>query len=63
MPKSIHHAGTYIFEGSVDNAHPDGKPLNVKYAMSLAKYYWNPRSKEGTLFDLYLEFEDQYDRL
>ena len=50
----------HIYKGSEDEAHPAGKQLIHKDAMSLSKQRWAPKEKTGTHHALYLEFEASY---
>jgi DNA polymerase III gamma/tau subunit len=54
MPASVLHNGAYVYEDSVDEAHPDGRQIIHKEAMSLSK-----QRKEAN-HPTYAEFEAQY---
>lgn len=54
MPASVLHNGAYVYEGSVDEAHPDGRQIIHKEAMSLSK-----QRKEAN-HPTYAKFEAQY---
>jgi hypothetical protein len=60
MPGSILHNGKYVYEGSINNATPQGKQISQKDAMTLSKLYWMPTLKKGIRPDLYADFEAQY---
>jgi hypothetical protein len=56
--------GAQSFEGSVKGADgfafADGKPFNMRHAMSLAKTYWSTATKTGSRPEWYAAFEKSY---
>jgi len=60
MPCSEMYEGAHVYEGSITEKKPGGKPLTHKDAMSLSKQRWAPKKNSGTHEELYKEFLDGY---
>jgi hypothetical protein len=53
--------GVHVFEGSITEKAPKGKPFIHKDAMSLSKQYWTVKTQEGSRKDLYEAFDAAYE--
>ena len=62
MPASEQNEdGVHVFEGSITEKAPKGKPFIHKDAMSLSKQYWTVKTQEGSRKDLYEAFDAAYE--
>jgi len=60
MVESEKFEDRHIYKESRTEMCPKGKSMIHKDAMSLSKQYWTPKTKTGTRYDLYQEFEKGY---